>query len=491
MKDLKNIEDLFKESFNEFEITPPDSVKASVDKAIQSRKKGMWWLPVLALLLATAPFAYYWMSEKNTNDNEKASQKELSFISPSSIDSNSTIETYSDSKSNVNKTKLDAASKTSKSKTKLTNKNTEGKSIGKVSTQPNNKSLTVKEKKQTNASKEKNIRKTTVKTPRNSTKKHPLKKTTKNKKYKGQNLKYPVVEPNLTLDPVDDEHNPISDQSVNAEPEKVVPSSSSIKDSAELAKAAVKKDSISTQKTDSTSLVSNDSVANSNQKSTKDKSTENNWLVSTYFGPQFDKMNVLDKDSTAIKMNTGFRFSAEINRNLFSGFGVSTGFGYFNSGEDYTRYSYQFDSTFLYIDSLPILDQNDSVIGYNYFNVYDIDTTQNSSQSSYKLSSIAIPLYLTKQFELTDKWGVFVQAGMVYRITKITGDPSNPLPDLPTINKNSVMISGRVHASYKWNNWMFSLGMNTGFYVKPPLEYPGVKTSRSYFTPEFGVHFSF
>ena len=506
MKDLKNIEDLFKESFNDFEITPPASVKAAVDKAIHKRGRGMWWLPVVAILLAIIPFAYYFTSNSKI-ETEKHPNNSISMNNSSNDHSNATNSMDSQNDSRV--TVLDSHQRTGKTEVKRNKKllSSDSKNESKVHTS-SAQSESVKQQKSsgktliTKKSSSTKTRSLTSKTNKkgktqanskhkNGTKPTNTKKNQRNKANSKQKQKNSLTAPSSNdMSGNDPEINPTENYGEGTGPlADGIADDKNPKSDSTTAANTVTQNKASDDSSDKPSLPA---ASNGNGGKPKPNDTDKNWYASVYVGPQFDLSRSENKDDATLKTKPGFRYSAEINRTIFSGYGLTSGITYHKTEDQYN--TYQFDSIYVYTDTIPQYGEPnfpDSITGYEYVDIYQTDTLNGPSQDNITLSSIIIPLYITKQFDLGNNWGVLINAGATYRMTKVT--PKNgPLSSSEILtNRNSLIISGRVHATYKWNSWMFSMGLNAGYYVKPPMEYPNIKTSRSYLTPEIGIHFLF
>jgi hypothetical protein len=470
MKDLKNIEDLFKETFDNFESTPPASVKAAVDGAIKKKKRGLWWLPVLALLLATLPLAYYFISNSDIA-KEKRTANSIKISNETASNPENTGTTVSSQKVGLN---IESPG---------TNGNETDKDRGSAD---KGISRTNKEDKLLNVP-YKGISET--KTKKNKPAASTTKKQTKN------GLLYPEKKQN-TFGQVgqsnnlsgaesssENEHNTSDVKNLNGKTEKKSASTDETPDETR------EKDSSILAASNVTDSLTASSVPEPPSKTTSGNSSKN-WTASLYFGEQFEYTQSSNKAYAALKTEPAFKISAEVNRTLFSGYGVSAGLGYYQVNDKYETFTYVNDSTVTGVDSIPIMDQNDSIIGYQYVYHYD-DSTQFNHPFNYRISNIVIPIYLTKQFDFGSNWGMLINAGAVFRMSKVTGGPVSPYGNDPVITRNSIMLSGRVHATYKWNSWLFSLGLNAGYYIKPPVEYSNIKTGRSFLTPEIGVHFNF
>jgi hypothetical protein len=74
MKDERNIDDLFRSSFEDFEIAPPASVKNEIDRKIdgkRSSRKFFWWFFALLLLVSAGTFAGFFYSSSNSANDRR------------------------------------------------------------------------------------------------------------------------------------------------------------------------------------------------------------------------------------------------------------------------------------------------------------------------------------------------------------------------------------------------------------------------------------
>jgi len=470
MKDLKNIEDLFKETFNDFESIPPTSVKAAVDGAIKKKKGGLWWLPVLALLLAALPLAYYYTSDSNIA-REKSNTLSISG-------------NYSSNRNEKN-AETSASFETSTTKHIATHKEDKQKGAYAPANSGENKA---KKSHDTPDKQTFNAKKTKTKTTK------PQVVVVPKKKQAAKNKKTPITAINPSPQKTTGMGNDQSTEDDNkTKGVNLTEKPGNIKDTLpdeKLASNPVKKDSTTTPVIAKLPDSTKEPSVSPPDKTPSANNSAKNWTASLYFGQQYERAQSSDKAYSVLDPQPAFKFSGEINRTLFSGYGVSTGLGYYKVNDKYETFTYENDSTVTSVDTIPIYDQNDSIIGYDYVFHYD-DSTQINHPFNYSISNIIIPVYLSKQFDLGNNWGMLVNAGAVFRMSKVTGGPVAPYGKDPVIVRNSFMISGRAHATYKWDNWMFSLGFNAGYYVKPPVQYHNIKTTRSFITPEIGVHFNF
>ncbi len=217
-------------------------------------------------------------------------------------------------------------------------------------------------------------------------------------------------------------------------------------------------------------------------------------MVSYYLGPQLDFWQT-PKTDFGLKIKPSIRTSVEINRQLKSGFSVSSGLGY-NKFNETVSFSYvsSIDSTYLGVDSIPIYDpQNpDSITGYEPYNVYSVDTSKVQSSNKYTTTAFYIPLFIGKTFELSDKWVVMADLGATFNFykTKTDGnsDPNSPLKAYNSFGMNAAL---RLYGGYRFNNWMVTAGFTYSIYLKTPVTYNNLSTQRMFLSPQLGIHYSF
>lgn len=237
---------------------------------------------------------------------------------------------------------------------------------------------------------------------------------------------------------------------------------------------------------------SDEAVATANSPNRK-KETEEMWRVSLFAGPQLP-FNSAQPSGYELKEHIGARISAEWNRQLFAGFGATTGIGYAAAKEKYAYNHTTIDSVYMGIDSIPIYSQQDpdSIIGYNYVEVYDVNETKQTYSSSYKVTTVMVPLYVSRHFSLGDNWGILANAGTVFGFHTITSvSMADTLLPSVTTRKFSMNVSGRVHATYSFGNWMVSAGIAAGWEAKPAIRYGEADRKRYTLTPQIGIHLNF
>lgn len=500
MREDNNIEELFQSSFEDFEMTPPDSVKKGIDQAINgSRNRRIWWISSLIVLigggalitflyLGTTSPAEQQLAVKSATHPTESAQEASSSTNGSKLDQSASIDnnsTLTDKNSNLQASIVaGSASKEQLDGSEKKNSTQKSNQIGKVN----------KEKKSVDAKKATALNRT-IKT--SNKKKKSIGSTTKKTKvgdsiFPATDLSSNTIKKQTKVDDRS-EIDALFTNDVSSKEDKknqiVNPFSKTDSDS-----LAKKKENIESPEKELLAEKPADSSAT--EISPLDKtpmSKPEYWMASFYAGPQFGLNSKGNDPLKSISEKTGSRFSVELNRTLFRGYGVTTGFGYGTNSESYRLTQLTIvDSIYLGQDSLPIYDQQnpDSIIGYNYFNLYTSDTTKTAFTQLSQVRTIGIPLFVTRQFMFSEKWGLLVNAGAVFNFYKVTLGTSNGLP-APTINDFSINLAARLQLTYKRGNWMFSAGVNGGWDMKPALMYQGLDRKRYFLTPQIGLHFTF
>lgn len=499
MRDENNIEELFQSSFEDFEMTPPDSVKEGIDQAINgSRYRRIWWVSsLIALIGGGALIAYLYVG------SETPTQEQLAVKSATHP-----TETAQDASSSTHLSKMDHSSSLDNNSTSSnpdadfqSDKASQTTSIKAISSDQKKKSIlgsnsigkTNKEKKAVDSKKTTAINRS-IKSSNNTKKsKGTTKKTKVSDSFfpstdfsSNTKKKQTKVDDRSVIDPLF-----TNDAASKEDKKKQIVNPFSKPDSDSLEK---KKENVESTKNEL--LVEKPSDSSETDISPNVKPTiakPNYWMASLYAGPQFGLNSKGNDPLRSITEKTGSRFSVELNRTLFRGYGVTTGFGYGTNSESYqlTQLSI-IDSILIGQDSTPIYDLQfpDSIIGYNYFNLYTSDTTKTVSTQLSQVRTIGIPLFVTRQFMFSEKWGLLVNAGAVFNFYKVTLGTSNGLA-VPTINDFSINVAARLQLTYKFGNWMLSAGVNGGWDMKPALMYQGLDRKRYFLTPQIGLHFTF
>ncbi|MES2555915.1 MAG: hypothetical protein V4604_07190 [Bacteroidota bacterium] len=508
MKEDNNIEDLFRSSFDHFEVAPPPAVKEAIDRKIGgSSKKGLWWISGLLLVLGTASFLFFF-NYSSENQGKESSDNQLTSTETSSTNSDSKTTAHSGNSSSTHESSTSSTSQSGDKNALLQGKNT-GSQKGSHSdgnqnlsssgnNDKGNKSLTSNSgSKKTGSAKANN-----PKQKQASGKKSTGKKSSGKKNNSGtpgfNDLSAPldliVFDSNQQGNNNNNGINTPVDGNGKTGPKNPDETNNGVTSDTDPPKktdsvvADPKENPITPQTADSTKK------EEKKQPLPKPKNAGENWLASVYAGPLFVNNTKGNDEYRTLQEKPSFQFSAEINRSLFAGYGLTTGFGFNKRQENYKHTTIQVqDSAIVINDSIPIYGNPnvpDSITGYLDTTYYLDDTTSTDYIQLNRIQTIGIPLYFTKHFSFTDKWGLLVNAGAVFQFHKVSVGELNGM-SAPAINKFSMNVTGRFHLTYTWNQWTFSAGVSTGWELKRAIIYQGLDRNRYFITPQLGFHFRF
>lgn len=502
MKEDNNIEDLFRSSFDHFEVAPPPVVKEEIDRKIGgSSNKRIWWISALVLLLGAASLLYFF-TDSSEAQGAGSADKQLATTETNPNSSRSTTKQRTNN-SSTNQTSTSSANHSNDKNTVSSATNELNKQTKKRATEnPNLSSSKSNDKEVKTNSINKKTRSAKAKTSKRkgtSGKKTSGKKAKNNAGTPGFNdlsgLNLTDVALNNSGDGTNDPDNPSNNANGDGSTDPANPTDTNGSGSLN-SNPPKETDSIPAKTNEPPVTQASDSAKNdgSKPKPPKNKTTGNNWLASVYAGPSFGINSKSNDDLRSVSEKPSFQFSAEINRTMFAGYGLSTGFGFNQRQETFKRTTQQIlDSAIVVNDSIPIYQnpqQPDTIIGWIDTTYYFDDTLSTDYTQVNRIQTIGIPLYFNKHFSFSDKWGLLVNAGAVFQFYKVSQGELNGMP-APTVNDFSLNIAGRFHATYTWNQWMFSAGVSTGWEMKQALIYEGLDRKRYFITPQLGFHFRF
>jgi hypothetical protein len=504
MKEDNNIEDLFRSSFDHFEVAPPPAVKEAIDRGIGgSSKKRIWWFSALVVLLGTASLVFFF-TQSNGKQNDRSSTNQLASTEPgtktSGTTANSTTNqsTHNKSTSFTDQSNNKPTSSTQKDNASKRVTNSNGNPDGLSDGSGNNP---LKSAKSTSGNKQPSSVKSTSKKSGKAKKTSGKSKNKSPKKRSKNDSGTPDFDELSTLDFTEialnnSDNTGGSDNASNEGNGKPDPANGN-ENGAGGSTPPEKQDSISGKPNEPIIIEAQDSTKadGKDPKPKKKKGTESNWLASVYAGPSFGINSKSNDALKSVSEKTSFQFSAEINRSVFAGYGLSTGFGFNQRQETFKLTNLQIlDSAIVVFDSIPIYGNPnvpDSITGYQDTTYFYDDTLSTDFNQVNRIQTIGIPLYFTKHFSFSDQWGLLVNAGAVFQFNKYQTQQASLLIPAPTVNNFSMNVTARLHATYTWKQWMFSAGVSTGWELKQALIYEGLDRKRYFITPQFGIHFRF
>lgn len=485
MKDLNDIERLFQESFDGFEVSPPPSVKSDIDRQIGgNNRKLLWWLSVALLILITATATLLIANRSTTPQQPESTSSASSSGNTATDNSNDASSSNNLPDQNAKQTALNVPQTAPEQTKQASDVKPTAKKQVQTGKQPlkNNPQQKPKNGRKQQKTKTPKLTKTlgnkVLKTPTNSVVKTPTAYDTGKLPVTSGSSETGKTPNNEKTDPKTSGNDPVSNagttspaDSLNADPSKSGA------------------DSTLTENTPPT----NTEEQNKADKD-KDKSTDKPWMISFYTGPQFDRWNTKNKE-TSFDIPTSWRTSLEVQRNITGNLSASTGVGYQRNWEYFHKNVYfVYDSVYMGIDTIPIYDQQnpDSIIGYEYVEVYGSDSTSSPFYTSRLVNTFSIPLYLHYTFELSENWFLLTDVGATFNFYSVMATwENNPIKPDPVSNDFGINAMLRLHAGYRRGNWMFSAGITGSMYLKTPVTYSGIDTKRLFLSPQLGLHYSF
>lgn len=529
MKENQDIEQLFQSHFEDFEVTPPDSVKRKIDTQISGNKNRIiWWISGLVFLFITGYFtAQFGLSKLKKSDkqlakNEVVNSKKMENTHLKADLKNQRTEQQNTEHEAINKTENDASATSAASTgsaTAVSAATTKNKEISQNRT--NNKGQTV-QKSYPSPPKAETIPLQKGKQIQSTKKNVAMKKSTRatrlapnvnsGKQKKNQQLSAEALVLAEALETnnqhknssAKEENNFLSNTnrlgiSTNSEQStsstgngNTTTSLTSTGSTTTVAETTTPVDS-ATQTNTTPPIDSSNSVVNNSSSQTKPpESILKKWSLGLYGGPVFG-INTFSSSGNELSEKTSAQFSLELQRLLANGYSLSSGLAYTKRTDNYSYVTLSEIITNS-LDSIPIYDTADTnmpIIGYTYFTTSDTSSVSSNEQSSYSISSFGIPIVFGKSFALGTNWGVDARLGAIVYFNTIKSKSIESENFNLTKNKTSLQVVGRVQANYSWNNLVFSAGVAGGLDFKPATISVGDNRKRYYITPQLGIAYQF
>ncbi len=503
MTEENNIEKLFQDAFENFEVTPPVSVKMEIDKELGPKRRYrfiFWWLPVLILLLTGAAFAVI-----NYNSNSSAAKQVVAASDSNSepVDSNEpSIKTDSEIRESVTNPEKKSIDPEELVDTKESKSNSDEKNR---SSQTGKKQQSVKLKTGSTNSISQNENETTKPLVSAKSKKFLQRKTTiQTKKKTPKKFNKGIGGTLVAVSSNDYKEKGVSgmlDGGSKQNPDSEKTDAADAKEKGGSVETnPVEKDPQGKEKIDSvqkadslvTAANSVDSVWKPDNpgrvKPPEDNSKARNWMVEIYGGPRFgtktSKSDFTLKESNAYQIGLGF--SRRLNLGPMK---YVTLDGEYGSGKE----SYRSETTtasfiFTGIDSVPVLDSTmTDTLGYTYQNLYDTINTITENNSTSMVTRFAFGLRTQFNFDLGGGFGLAVMPGYYYSMSKFKfSDSSN------TSKSTSSQILLGLSAYYDWNRFRFRIGLDTRYELMGKNQNVFIDRRKSFlFSPQFGIAFKF
>lgn len=222
-----------------------------------------------------------------------------------------------------------------------------------------------------------------------------------------------------------------------------------------------------------------------------DASKAKNWMVELYGGPRFGAKT--SKTEFALKEATSYQIGLGFSRRLELGpLKYVTLDGEYGSGRE--SYKQNVTSTSIYfvgIDSIPYFDTitGDTIpLGYTYYNVYDTLTNTTENNTNAAITRFAFGLKAQFNFNLGAGFGLAVTPGYYYSISKYKF--SNDTSGSRSISSSQILLGLGVY--YDWNRFRFRIGLDTRYELMSKNNNLFIDRRKSMlFTPQFGIAIKF
>lgn len=522
MKEDKDIEQLFRSSFEEFEVTPPPGVKEAIARRIASPwyRRPFFLLIFAGLIVAGSSLLLFLETDKHASvkPNLAADHSSQSTVNSGSSEHSSSVKT-SEHKTPSQKNNLPANSRTTVGggSEKLTQDNTGSPPRRKANNQITRSgkagtTIATNQSKSsgTGSGKPKAAPKVKTKTSKGNRSKKDGNTSGKKGGYRGytpdltadgktlskQNAgkNIPESDPKLPIDP-DAEKN-LREKEVT---EKAIAQQLLQKQQDSLAELEfvkiiqAKQDSIAkaneaSAANDSVPPAKN-SVSPADQKARDKKDNSYNWQAS-FYGAILPVINTGTTDGAFGVESAAMRsVSAELQRKFLGQWAVSTGFNYAKRTEIFSQTNSETSTYYVGTDSVPIM-QGDTIVGYEYYENYDTTVYSLTYHHNKVTQSFGIPLFVGRSFTFGKTWGADLQLGGIVQFYKVSSSGDVESTE-PAYTKTGFQGFVRLNATYTWNRFAFSAGLNGGYDFKPSVIYSDFRRKVVYLGPQIGLHYRF
>lgn len=490
MKEQDEIKDLFKGSFDGFEVTPPASVKINVDqkvKQIQSIRKMKWFLfaGISVFLLALTVLLFSQGENKATNAN-LASNRILEYDDKST----NGISQYGDKTKGTKNTEIESKLNSTSSKkqtTQITNNSSKNilKSVNsskisnsntsKKTDQTSNEQQATKQKKSKNLisdSKTKNIL---------EAENNHLQYNKKIKKDRNKDKKSKIEE--IEVEKFENSYKMRIDENVDGQ--KTI--AATVEKNEQVQNKTINSNMVSN--IDSLKGIANDSLEE-NKQILEIKKKKRTWLLSLKTGSSLGFNQVNGQSNLALKEKSSFFIQTEIAYYLNSKMAISSGFNYQNNLENISQdQTILGDSMIVSYNYIYVLDSMQIIVDSVAFPVYGQDSTAVNFENSYQVYSIGVPIMFQYTFDLSSKLFLDLSAGAILNLQGSKSNYEDLSTSNRTVNKFGVKACLRSQLRYQFSNWGVSLNTNFGYDFKPVQSWENVNRKRSYLDLGIGIHY--
>lgn len=474
MKEQDEIKDLFKDSFDGFEVTPPASVKINIDQKIsqiQSKGKLKWFffagISVFILVLTVLFFNREGSKDSKIN---LASNGISEYSDKTKVTKTPEIESKMNSSSKENQT-IDNNSNSSENNKKSIDKTSlkTSKQLDKTSKQHKN----VKQKKIKNAS-------------ANSNSDVTSKSNTKKKKTKRNRNKYPIKKIKPDEIKQEDYENPYKlrkEDNIDGR-ETIV---AAVEKNEHVQKTALDLNAITNA--DSLARLLNDSLEENYRMADVPK-VKKPWLFSLKTGTSLGFNQLNTTPALSLKEKSSFFIQTEFAYYLNSKMALSSGVNYQNNFENISQNQTVFgDSVILSYNYTYVLDSMQNIIDSIAIPIYGADSTTINSTNSYQVYSIGLPIMFQYSFEFSPKLFLDLSAGAILNIQGSRANYEYLNTSSRTVNQFGIKACLKSQLRYQFSNWGVSLNTNFGYDFKPVQSWENITRKRSYLDLGVGIHY--
>ncbi|MGV3609717.1 MAG: hypothetical protein ACO1N0_02135 [Fluviicola sp.] len=526
MKQENNIEKLFQGAFDNFEVTPPVSVKMEIDKQLGKKKIKprwiFWWSISIILLLTGGVFAvvnggFYHSSSipglRASEQQQIASNRSSKTTEPDSNDPLTSEgvsgNNHPESKENEKPTGIDPANAGNQKvgsvavkesekvkpspKNSLKNKPKKGTAFsvkkrfsptsnnGKMSRSASGKNEGSNSTNQTSNTKN-GLSEKSGSDSKNGLKTKGKKRTAFIGKQKNTGGKTEEIKPFVSEEKpaviASSEKIGLSEKE-EKQPE-IIPSKSGEEYIAE--KKPQPADSITNSAADSLEKNDNQDPLTPPKKDSKVL----NWMVEIYGGPRFGAKT--SKTDFALKSANSYQIGLGFSRRLNLGpLKYVTLDGEYGGGKESYRQSTTTSSVyFVSTDSIPVLDSTQTdTLYYVPFDNYDTLNQTTEVNNSAQITRFAFGLKAQFNFNLGSGFGIAVSPGYYYSRSKYQFSDSSS-----TSSSSQILLNLSLY--YDWNRFRFRVGLDSRYELMGKNQYAYFDRRKSVlFSPQFGVGFKF
>lgn len=531
MKEQNDIDQLFRDNFEDFSVTPPASLKQQIDANIkQPNKYKLWiWLSVFALIFALTGLTYFLFTNEtkhaftplaaNSNSSptsldNKASSNNSTLSAATSSAAPSTNDNANAATNTDSPTKTGTATSVSVTheyvKTRTEHKTEITSSKHEFSTQgPKKGTVTSTKKVKSTILTGNPIASTTSTSFSSSDTKQASKSTSRSKT--GRNAKKGASvnstgdqsskssadgntgEKSIVNTP--DAASTPATKATTGSPTGSETAATTKKDSLARPSTEVKKDSLpaitQAEKDSSNNAPKVDQNAGQPK---QDKATiaNKNWLILLQGGTAFttkysytQNANENIKTSSRPGFGVDLAFSRNINIGKLSYVGLNGGYSTYSNTN---AYNFQNQQVYTPNDSLPIYDSVNNIIGY-YYPTSDTTIVSNaSSDFTTAVTVISFGLQAQFDFNLGKTIGLSLTPGFRYALNNMKNSDAT----LTNYKPQRLQFQLGLDLYYDWKQWRFIVGMNSRYLMNlkaPAFTYQ--ERNRLQFMPQLGVGFKF